>query len=57
MTDPTFTTREALEAWAVGVAQANDGISTLGKIRVLDLIRRVTLAHAHLLTPSKGTPS
>lgn len=48
--DPTFETREALEAW---VKAQRDPIRTAISLRqlkeVADRIYRVTLAHAHLL--------
>lgn len=55
MTDPTFTTRRELEAWAV--AHVRVSIQAFGMTQVMHDIVRVTLAHAHLLTLSKGTPS
>jgi hypothetical protein len=51
--DPTFKTREALDAWLENEASAvNERIWTICPIEAAktgNRIRRVTLAHAHLL--------
>ena len=59
MTDPTFTTREALEAWLKEqIGDFNRCLAFGYPHRTVERkIKCVILAHAHLLTPSKGTPA
>lgn len=47
--DPRFDTREALEQWAKAEAAAVANQPALYQLKPLARIRRVTLAHAHLL--------
>ncbi len=53
MADPTFKTREELEAWAGKTAREAQAHYCLGErtaiLEGLDYIKRVTLAHSHLL--------
>jgi hypothetical protein len=51
MTDPIFTARAELESWAS--KQARCARTREQQIAIIPMIRRVTLAHAHL--PTEGT--
>ena len=48
MTDPKFETRAELEAWAMALAEDTEP-SRAAMLSALDTIRRVTLAHSHLI--------
>lgn len=48
MPDPTFATRRELVAWARETAVRALFLPPDARMRVLDEIRRVTLAHLHL---------
>lgn len=54
MTDPTFATRADLEAWARQRCRYPDPAPD-ARLRALEDIRRVTIAHLHL--PFEGQPS
>ncbi len=61
MSDPIFTTRTELEAWAIELprfAQMHQKLGARGALlEALATIRRVTLAHLHLPeTPTEPTP-
>ena len=53
MTDPTFPTREALEAWALQRARGC-AFNPLARQSAINDIRRVTDAHKHLMEDRDG---
>lgn len=55
-TDPVFETRAELEAWASASAHSAGSDPKL-QLAVLGTIRRVTLAHAHLLSEPTAASS
>ena len=48
MTDPTFTTRAALEEWIAKKAREGSFKQPTGQLAMIRQIKRVMIAHSHL---------
>ena len=51
--DPSFTSRAELDAWVAKRAKEASSKLPTGQLAALRIIRRVVLAHAHLLGETK----